>query len=292
MARVVCAGHVNWDVTLRVDHLPEPDAEARIRGQSRSAGGSAANVAVGLCGLDVEATLIGSVGDDEYGSLTRRALERRDVDLELTVVDGGRTGVKFLLVDPEGTVAVLGMDGDNEAVRPADVSPALLDGADYLHLTSQRPDTAARLAELAAARGIPVSFDPGRRVTERDYGGVLERADVLFLNEREAAAFETIPEDGLVVTTYGTRGALLETPEGLYRHRGFGPVAVDSAGAGDAFAGGFLAARLRGAPPERALAVGNACGALAARERGAQVDLSWSGVASVLGEPTTGGRQQ
>lgn len=299
--RVVCAGHVNWDVTLRVDCLPGPDEEARIRSRTGSGGGSAANVAVGLGGLDVDATLVGSVGDDRNGRLVARALEGRSVDLALTVVEGGRTALKYLLVDPDGEVAVLGRDGDNEAVDPSDVSPDLLEGADLLHLTGQRPATAAHLAELAAERGIAVSFDPGRRVADRDYGGVLARVDVLFLNEREAAALdETIDriqdetldgtieeplEETLVVTTYGTSGALLETPDGLYRHRGFGSDSVDSAGAGDAFAAGFLASYLDGAPPERALAVGNACGALAARERGPRVDLSWSAVESVLDRP-------
>jgi len=286
MPRVVCAGHANWDVTLRVDNFPEPDAEARIRSQSQSGGGSAANVAVGLVGLDVDATLVGSVGDDEYGLLARRALKRRDVDLALTVVEGGQTAVKYLVVDPAGDVAVLGTEGDNEAVGPGDVDPALLDDTDHLHLTSQRPATAARLAELAAQRGIPTSFDPGRRFAERDYGAVVARADVLFLNEYEAAAvdttldanFDATPDDRLVVTKYGAAGAVVETPDALYRHPGFDAESVDSTGAGDAFAAGFLASRLRDDPPERALAVANACGALAARERGARVDLSWAAV--------------
>lgn len=286
MPRVVCAGHVNWDVTLQVDRLPEPDGEACIRSRSHSTGGSAANVAVGLVGLDVDATLVGSVGDDVPGRLARRTLEGRGVHLALSVVEGGQTAVKYLLVDPDGEVAVLGTDGDNEAVRPADVDPALLDGAGLLHLTAQRPATAARLAEMAAARGIPVSFDPGRRVGDRDYGAVLALADILFLNEREATVLDADRNAGLdvrlVITTYGTTGAVLETPAALYRHRGFGPESASSAGAGDAFAAGFLASYLRGAPPERALAVGNACGALAARASGPQVDLAWSEVTSVL----------
>ena len=41
--RVVCAGHVNWDVTLQVDRLPEPDGEACIDGQRQAGGGSAAS---------------------------------------------------------------------------------------------------------------------------------------------------------------------------------------------------------------------------------------------------------
>ncbi|MCO8268933.1 carbohydrate kinase family protein, partial [Haloferax sp. AB510] len=50
MSRVICAGHVNWDVTLRVDALPEPDGEATVESRVGAGGGSAANVASGLVG--------------------------------------------------------------------------------------------------------------------------------------------------------------------------------------------------------------------------------------------------
>jgi hypothetical protein len=54
MVRVLSAGHVNWDVTLRLDELPEPDGEARINSQSSGGGGSAANTAVALSSLGVD----------------------------------------------------------------------------------------------------------------------------------------------------------------------------------------------------------------------------------------------
>ena len=65
---VLCAGHVNWDVTLRVDHLPEPDGEVAVEERVQRGGGSAANVAAALAGLDTPAAPFGSVGDDESGT--------------------------------------------------------------------------------------------------------------------------------------------------------------------------------------------------------------------------------
>ena len=53
----MCAGHVNWDITLRVDRLPGPDDEARVRERSEGGGGSAANVAAALAMLSCEARL-------------------------------------------------------------------------------------------------------------------------------------------------------------------------------------------------------------------------------------------
>lgn len=280
MPRVLCVGHVNWDVTLRVDALPRPDAESTIRDTTQSGGGSAANVAVGLVGLDCAVTLAGSVGDDEHGLLARRDLDRAGVDLSgLRTVDG-ETTTKYLLVDDDGEVSVLGAAGVNEALGPDDVDPALVETADHVHVTAHRSDTAARVAALAAEFGVPLSVDPGRQLADRDFSAAFEHADLLFVNEVEARALDGVAVP-TVVRKQGTDGAVAETPETRYRHDGFDAPAVDSTGAGDAFAAGYIAARLRGDGVETALAVANACGALATETEGPKTDLSWEAVAAV-----------
>ncbi|WP_353634531.1 carbohydrate kinase family protein [Halobacterium sp. NMX12-1] len=292
MVRVVAAGHVNWDVTLRVDALPEPDGEARIVSQRRSGGGSAANAAVALAGFDVDTGLVGSVGDDENGLLARRELDRVGVDLDgLRVVEDAETSVKYLVVDGDGEVMVLGNDGANEAVAPADVDADYVRAADHVHLTSQRPETATRLAELAAESGATVSFDPGRRLDERDYAATIERCDVLFVNDREA--LEVLEEDAtyaesevgdrVVVVKHGAAGATVHTPDASFEHPGFDVDPVDTTGAGDAFAAGFIAVLLDHPDDyERALEFANACGALAARAEGARTAPTYPEVEAFL----------
>jgi ribokinase len=281
--RVVCAGHVNWDVTLRVDRLPAPDDESRVRRRFESGGGSAANAAVALAALELEARLLGSVGSDDPGRRALESLRDRGVDTDVRVVDGEPTTEKFVLVDDDGEVAIVGSDGANEALAPTDVSPADLDGADALHLTGQRPDTAVRLAQIADTRNVPVSFDPGRRLGDRDFDPVLRHADVVFATEREAEGLDV--DVSWQVTKRGPQGATLECPEGTVEHPGYGLPSVDSTGAGDAFAAGFLAAWLEDRDPARALAVANACGAVAASERGPKSAISWARIEEVMAEP-------
>ncbi|WP_435359425.1 carbohydrate kinase family protein [Haloarchaeobius sp. DFWS5] len=278
MVRVLTAGHVNWDVTLRVDRLPEPDGESRIHSQRSSGGGSAANVAVALSRLAVATGLIGSLGDDQHGLLARRELDGADVDTGgLKTVEDAETAVKYLLVDEVGEVAVLGNDGANEAVTPADVDAEYVRSAEHVHLTSQRPDTAARIAELAADAGITVSFDPGRRLADRDFSAALADADIVFLNDKEAKSVmegeyhESRFADRVLVIKRGSDGAEVYTPRASYGHPGFGIDPVDTTGAGDAFAAGFISALLDSDDYERALERGNACGAITAAEEGARV---------------------
>ena len=283
MSRVLCAGHVNWDVTLQVDRLPDPDGEARIVDQCQSGGGSASNVAVVLAGLAVDTTLLGSVGSDEYGWLVRRELDEVGVETVLTETEGS-TGVKYLVVNEAGEVIVLGNDGANEAFGADGLAAGELDGSDLLHLTSQTPATATELARRASEAGCLVSFDPGRRFGDREYGPVLERTDLLFVNEREA---ELAAEAGVlsgierVVVKHGAGGAEVRTADGTTSHSGFEIDPVDTSGAGDAFAAGFIAASLSGGD-ESALAVGNACGALAARTTGARLFAEWRDVKALL----------
>ncbi|ELY50512.1 carbohydrate kinase family protein [Natronococcus jeotgali] len=296
MVTVLTAGHVNWDVTLRIDRFPVADGEASIRSQRQSGGGSAANVAATLAGLEVGVGLIGSVGDDDNGLLARRELEETGVSIDgVRIIEDAETAVKYLLVEDGGEVAVLGNDGVNEAVEPADLEPERIRAASHVHLTSQRPDTAAEIATIASEAGVTVSFDPGRRLGDRDYGDALALADVLFLNDREAEAmleaeYSTSPvDDRLVVVKHGADGALLHAPDGDHVHPGFEVETVDTAGAGDAFAAGFIATLLEGERDgdldlDRALEYANACGALTAGREGARNVPSAAEVTAFLRE--------
>ena len=276
MVTVCCAGHVNWDVTLRVDRLPESDGEARIHDQHSSGGGSAANVAAALARLDVDSGVVGAVGDDENGLLARRALDGSNVDVtHLASMADQPTTVKYLLVAESGEVSVLGNEGANETIGPEDVDPAYVRATSHVHLTSQRPETAARIADIASEADVPVSFDPGRRLPDRDFSAALERSDVVFVNDLEAEsllakAHDSLVSDRVVVVKHGERGAEVHAPDGRYSHPGFEVDPVDTTGAGDAFAAGFIAVRLADGGYERALEFANACGALAARGEGAR----------------------
>lgn len=299
MGRVVAAGHVNWDVSLDVDRLPVADDEALVRDQHRAGGGSAANVAAGLAGLDVPASVVGAVGDDEPGRLVRAELRTSGVDCGGLLVRDGPTTLKYLLVDDDGQVAILGNEGVNESYAAADVDADGLRRADHLHLTNQPPETAAQLAALAREAGTSVSFDPGRRAGDRDFGRILAVADLVFLAEREAEVLDADPAavagpDTLVAVTCGPGGARLyggtvavdtvggrtptdvasdtTDPDGdrVLEHPGFEATPLDTSGAGDAFAAGFLSVWLDEDSLHRALEIANACGALASERRGAR----------------------
>ncbi|SEH51918.1 ribokinase [Halopenitus malekzadehii] len=282
--RALCAGHVNWDVTMQVERLPEPDGERPIDHLRQAGGGSAANVATGLSGFGVRAELFGSVGDDDPGTLTLRELDRTGVDCDpVSVREGRQTSVKYLIVDAGGEVMVLSASGANEAYTAADLPAARLADLDHLHLTGQDPKVATELARTAADHGAAVSFDPGRRIGDRGYTSAFEHVDVLLVNRREAATLEesgfdsTATDAPILVVKLGSEGAAVRDPTAgaidivgdadavdttgtvdtadrdLCRAPAFPVDPVDTTGAGDAFAAGFIAAcfeSARGREPE------------------------------------------
>ena len=284
--QALCAGHVNWDVTLRVDRLPAPDGEVTVEEQHQAGGGSAANVAANLACLGHAASLFGSVGDDDAGRRAGRELTEAGVETILVEADG-ETAVKYLVVDGRGEVMVLSNRGRNEAFLASDLPDGALE-VDLLHLTNQPPPVAAALATRARADGVRVSFSPGRRFAERDFSETLPLADVVFLNRREATALvngagvDALREDAHLVITRGGDGAEVRADGHTYVHDGFDVDPVDTTGAGDAFAAGYLAARADGADQKRALAVANACGAIASGVVGARADLSREAIEGVL----------
>ena len=267
---------------MQVDTLPDPDGEAVISNQTQGGGGSASNTAVVLAGLDFDPLLLGSVADDENGHLARRELVAAGVDCTpLEQVTGGATTVKYIVVDETGEVMILANEGANEAFTAADLPDDALSNTGHLHLTSQSPQTALTLAKRATAADVPVSLAPGRRLGYREYGDTLEYADIVFLNSHEE---ETAREAGLldgigaeIVVTRGSEGAARYGRE-TSRHEGFDAQVVDTAGAGDAFAAGYLAARYTDRVDASPLAVANACGAIAAESLGARTPLSWDAV--------------
>jgi sugar/nucleoside kinase (ribokinase family) len=155
------------------------------------------------------------------------------------------------------------------------VPQALVASARHLHIASYhlldglRPGLPALVA-AAHASGATVSVNPQGEVggdSGAELRALVPAVDLLLLNEREHESLGTV--DGpLVVVKHGAGGAAAHTAGGVVRAVGHPVEVVDTTGAGDSFDAGFLAAWLAGESPERALALGNACGALSTRALG------------------------
>ncbi len=284
--RIVVVGDVMTDVVAALSGpiAHGSDTPARI---VRRGGGAGANVAAWLARAGATVTLIGRVGDDPEGRAAGEELRAEGVDARLAVDPARPTGTCVVLVEPGGERSMLPDAGANAGLEAV----ALPDDAAHLHLTGyallhpgSRPAARALLAAARSA-GLTVSVDPSSAAPLVRAGAatVLEwvhGADLLVPNRDEAAALTGVPDPRgaaralgaharEVVVKLGAQGALWSDGDRQVRAPAVDVLAVDTTGAGDAFAAGLLAARLAGAEPADAL--GAACSLAAeavAREGG------------------------
>ncbi len=253
---LVVLGDLMVDVVARVAGpiARGSDTPARIGEQG---GGSAANTAAWAAWLGTPVALVCRVGDDDRGRAAVAAL--RGVDVHATVDPERPTGTCIVLVEPGGERTMLPDPGANDG--PLGEIPL----GDHLHvvgyaLLRDGPRASALAAiDRARAAGMGVSVDPSSWALLRP--DAIPAVDLLLPNEREAEHLS-----GAMVVKLGPRGARWGDI-----HVPAEPVdVVDTTGAGDAFAAGFLSARLGGAEPRAALQAGCRLAARAVAQVGAR----------------------
>ncbi|MBI1376460.1 MAG: hypothetical protein GC157_03110 [Frankiales bacterium] len=269
-------------------------------------GGAAANTAAWLAHDGHPTTLVARVGDDLLGRAGRTELESLGVTCALAVDPVRASGTCVVLVGPDGERTMIPDAGANEALAPQDLADDLFAPGRHLHLSGYvLLVDGSRMAGLSALdrarlRGMTTSVDVASVGPLSDTGAArflswVTGVDVLLANESEAAFLAGLPEPrpdddaatvlatatiaartlrsavGTVVVKLGRHGAYVEDAEGRTAHAEALPVdVVDTTGAGDAFAAGWLPAWCSGADPTTALERGNRSAARAVTRVGAR----------------------
>ncbi|MHB1165141.1 MAG: carbohydrate kinase family protein [Candidatus Nanopelagicales bacterium] len=269
-------GDVMLDVTARISS-PLAYASDTPAIVSMQAGGSAANTAGWLAASGHHPAFVGRIGDDDPGSSAREALAARGVEAHLAVSPGRSTGVCIVIVDARGERTMLPDPGANADLRAEDLDAARVAAGDHLHLSGyvllNPACAAAGLAILDRARqaGATTSLDPSSAAPLRAGAGAMRAAmtlvDLVIANEEEAEALTGEQDPGaalaalaglvpVAVVKRGAAGAMARSGSEYVSAPAFAATVVDTTGAGDSFAAGFLPAWTAGLGLAAALAAG------------------------------------
>lgn len=295
---VLVVGDLVADVRIAPAEAPAPGEE--VAGDvTLHGGGSAANQAAWLASLGARVRFAGRVGDDALGTLLSDELRASGVDAHVARDRERPTGIVAALIDGAGERTLVTGRAANVALTPSDVPDALWDDAAAVVLTGYSfthpaiATTGRALVAEARRRSVPFVVDPASARLFSAHPGARAFLDwtadarwcLPSAGEASALTGAASPEDAAlallerydgVVVTDGARGCVVASRAGAAPERV--PVAgrvepLDTTGAGDAFAAGFVHAWLSGAGPVDAARAGHELAARALATRGARPPL-------------------
>jgi len=282
---VVGLGALNIDHIYKVEHILD-DGEAVVLDACLSPGGSAANTIYGLAKLGVSTGFNGVVSNDDGGRILLQDFQKVGVDTSrIRVKHRAKTGSVLCLSDKLGRRSLYVLPGANNQLTIDDLDLAYINQARMLHLSSFADDRQFRVVLELMDRldlSIKLSFAPGALYAVKGLKAlapILNRTYLLFINQNEMrqltgedviAGAESCLRQGCqkVVVTVGTGERLRKaTAVGYIRDAEheyiIEPVSrdigaeVDTTGAGDAFAAGFLYGLVKGKGLEECGRLGN-----------------------------------
>lgn len=296
---IVVVGSINADLTVRVRRHPHPGETLLGTGGGITPGGKGANQAVAAALQGGAVAMVGAVGADAYAEPATEYLRASGVDMSGVASVDETTGLAVITVSDDGENSIVVVPGANATVTADFVEERapLIESARVVLLQGEIPaDGFAAAVRLTTGR-VVVNLAP---VIEVDRKSLL-RADPIMANEHEAGLLleqlgagisSDIPEELVsalldagfpsVVLTIGARGALVGDASGLTKIPTPHITPVDTVGAGDAFAGAFVARLVAGDDLVTASRHAARVGAFAATGHGAQP--SYPGVGDQLPE--------
>lgn len=261
-------------------------------------GGIGANIAFGLGCLGLRPLLVGSVGEDwvDYQSW----LERHGVDCAGVKVSELQHTARFVCTTDKDQAQIASFyPGAMSEAREIELGPLGRDvPIDLVVISPNDPEAMLRHTEECRSRGVPFAADPSQQLAWSDgpmIKQLIDGAAYLFSNDYEAALIkqktgwtheEVRSRVGLMVTTHGEKGVVIEGPDGVTEEVPVVPAEriADPTGVGDAFRAGYLAGVAWGLPPVRSAQVGCTIATLVIETVGPQeYDLSQAAFLRRLG---------
>lgn len=242
-------------------------------------GGKGANQAVAAARLGADVSMIGCVGDDEYGKAILQNFKENGVHTSnIKVLPEVQSGIAHIVV-AEGDNSIVVVRGANEFVTPDCVNDAreTIAASDMVLIQQEIPaETVEYTSELCRQLGIPLMLNPApaRKVSR----AVIDAADYITPNEIEAAGLmEGVRAQellamypGKLVMTEGKSGACYYDGRSIVRVPSFPAETVDTTGAGDTFNAALAVALTEGRDLGEAIRFANRAAAISVTRLGAQ----------------------
>ena len=241
--------------------------------QTIECGGSAANTIRALARLNVKTSYLGKTGEDDLGNFYISNLKECGV-CPTIIKSKTPTGVAFAFVSKDSERTFATYLGAASELKPEDIMDSIFDGFDILHIEGYlvfNHDLIRKAIVTAKNKGLKISLDMASYNVVADNLEFLKDliknyVDIVFANEEEAKAFTgeqpkealyTISEFcDIAVVKVGEHGSYVKNGDYIHHEKSLKINPVDSTGAGDYFAAGFLYGIVRGFSLDKCAKIG------------------------------------
>jgi sugar/nucleoside kinase (ribokinase family) len=282
------------------DFADKIDSETVSFDKSQSSGGSAANTIHGLASLGAPTGYIGKVGNDSFGEFFSNDMKANGIEPHM-LKSATDTGRAMALVSPDSERTFATYLGAAVELNDSDLNTNQFKGYKYLHIEGYlalNHNLMLKAAELAKENNLKISIDMASfNVVEdnleflQDY--VKKHVDIIFANEEEAKAFTgKEPEDALneiaeqceiAVVKIGSKGSMVKSEGKTYMIDPFKTNSIDTTGAGDLYASGFLYGMVNKMPLEKCGRIGSLCASKVIQIIGTKMEnKTWDEIKSTI----------
>jgi sugar/nucleoside kinase (ribokinase family) len=242
---------------INEDELIKISNTIKIFDTFHATGGSAGNAIRGLAKLGIHAGFIGKTGSDFYGDFYAEDLKKSNVVPHL-LIDTLASGCAMAMISPDGERTFGTYLGAASNLQAEDLSPEMFEGYEYFHIEGylvQNPALIRKACSLAKAAGCKISLDMASyNVVESNLEFfkelLTEYTDIVFANEEEAYAFTgKEPEEAaqllggiceIAIVKTGAKGSIIKRASEVVAVNAIEAKCLDTTGAGDLYAAGFL----------------------------------------------------
>ncbi len=284
-------GALNFDKLYSVDRIAREGEQIPINEVREASGGSAANTIAGLARLGLKTGFVGAIGKDPEGDKILQDFGAEGVNIKGIVRIKGRTGIVIGFVDNKGERTLYPYPGVNSEINIDDINFNYIRNTKILHLSSfvgrRQFEIQKKLVEKLP-KDVKVSFSPGIYAEKEleDLLPVIKKSYVVFLNRNEIenitnnnykkGSRELIEKGaGIIAVTLGKKGCYVQNKKNSYEIPAYKTKVVDTTGAGDAFAAGFLYGILSGKNLQDSGRFGNYLASCCIRKFGARDGLPY-----------------
>ncbi|MDR1644449.1 MAG: adenosine kinase [Tannerellaceae bacterium] len=256
--------------------------------RSQTPGGSVCNSMRALALLGAPSGFIGKIGTDTLGAYYEQALLEAGVKPYFTKVDG-ISGCCTVLISPDGERTMATFLGPAPTLRPEDVCEDVVAQYDYMYIEGYllvNEPLVRSVMEKARQAGVKIALDLSNFNIVNAFRGMLDDIiptyiDILFSNESEAKSFTGLePEQAIrmmaeiveiAIVTCGKEGSIVSRRGEILKIAAEGGKPLDTTGAGDHFAAGFLYGQSVGASLEQSARIGSMLAGYAINVIGPQI---------------------